>query len=76
MLPIPRWNGERRIVVSLRFAASKLSMRSALVPKNFAQTVTHHMCTLIVTGFCMDAAVSHDVTETAEKTIVVSMIRR
>ena len=51
-------------------------MRSALVPKNFAQTVTHHMCTFIVTGFCMDAAMSHDVTETAEKTIVVSMVRR
>ena len=32
--------------------------------EDFAQTVTHHMCTFSVMGFCMDAAMIRSVTET------------
>jgi hypothetical protein len=35
--------------------------------EELAQTVTHHMCTFIVMGFCMDAAMIRSVTETGEK---------
>ena len=36
--------------------------------EDFAQTVTHHMCTFSVMGFCMDAAMIHSVTETGAGT--------
>ena len=36
--------------------------------EDFAQTVTHHMCTFSVMGFCMDAAMIHSVTETGTGT--------
>ena len=36
--------------------------------EDIAQTVTHHMCTFSVMGFCMDAAMIHSVTETGTGT--------
>ena len=36
--------------------------------EDIAQTVTHHMCTFNVMGFCMDAAMIHSVTETGTGT--------
>lgn len=66
MLPFPRWKGERRTVRLCAIACVDLPDALRTCSEEPAQTVTHHMCTFIVMGFCMDAAVFRSVTETGK----------